>query len=236
MNEMKKAELGAGYSRPTTMAVGRRLGVATRKYGAITTFPNGKASRTKCSRCKAQCEHAKFCSIAHCNGSVQEGKFAYRKWELPAGHPTLRDIHQHMESKTTRDQVARILQLKGGKKLHDKAIEIFVTQYTNGDFLSMHDDAIGNDRLPTFAFVISLTAGAPWVNGFGGQLEFLVSDGKNSQPSWGKGFVPKFNRAMFFRTSDPHGPFHRVTRVSERAAQAGWLRFGFTGWCVARPT
>jgi hypothetical protein len=136
-----------------------------------------------------------------------------------------------MESQATRDQVARILHLGPDTKLHEKAIEIFVTQYSKGDFLSSHNDAIGNDRLPTFAFVISLTAGPTWTKGFGGELEFLTArEGEPAQ--WGNAFAPKFNRAMFFRTSNPPGPSHRVTTVTQRATEANWLRFGFTGWYV----
>lgn len=40
----------------------------------------------------------------------------------------------------------------------------------------------------------------------------------------------EFNRAMFFRTSDPGGPFHRVAPVTKKAMDAGWRRFGYTGW------
>ena len=142
----------------------------------------------------------------------------------------MRDILKHMEKKTTRDQVAEILRMPADKQLRDKTIEVFVTQYSSGDFLSIHDDAIGSDDMPTYAFVVSLTQGPTWQPEFGGELQFLIAKKGQRKPSWDAGFGPQFNRAMFFKTSDPAGPFHRVSAVTQQAEDAGWLRFGFTGW------
>jgi Rps23 Pro-64 3,4-dihydroxylase Tpa1-like proline 4-hydroxylase len=46
--------------------------------------------------------------------------------------------------------------------------------------LNQHDDAIGDDRLPTWAFVVSLTKGQ-WKEGFGGELEYLTARAGTTQ-------------------------------------------------------
>jgi hypothetical protein len=54
------------------------------------------------------------------------------------------------------------------------------SRYSEDDFLNQHDDAIGDDRLPTWAFVVSLTKGQ-WKEGFGGELEYLTARAGTTQ-------------------------------------------------------
>ena len=41
---------------------------------------------------------------------------------------------------------------------------------------------------------------------------------------------PRFRSVTVFRTRLPPGPGHRVSPVTKAATEAGWFRFGFTGW------
>eukprot|EP00041_Stephanoeca_diplocostata_P024848 m.639638 g.639638 ORF g.639638 m.639638 type:complete len:379 (+) comp22616_c0_seq13:97-1233(+) len=161
-------------------------------------------------------------------------RFAYRKWELPTSHPVVEDIYKYMESDEARRQVERILGFSSEEHLMNKSIEIFVTSYGVDDFLSSHDDSFGSDKMATYAFVVSLTAGPTWQEPFGGELSFVCSVPTQRQSAWcsDQSLSPTFNRAVLFKTADPPGPHHRVEPVRAAAAAAGFARFGYTGWYV----
>ena len=44
----------------------------------------------------------------------------------------------------------------------------------------------------------------------------------------------KTQKVALFKTMDPRGPYHQVKLVSPAADEAGWFRFGYTGWYVDR--
>jgi len=124
---------------------------------------------------------------------------------------------------------------KGDVELDSQELsDLFVTLYSTGDFLSMHNDGISG----TFAFVISLMD-APkalitdhWKDHFGGGLRFQCQT-----QGWCEELKPSFNTAILFQTRDGHGgsgPMHEVLPVSYHADIEGFRRFGVTGWYMDR--
>eukprot|EP00040_Diaphanoeca_grandis_P000892 m.16775 g.16775 ORF g.16775 m.16775 type:complete len:305 (-) comp11198_c0_seq1:303-1217(-) len=151
---------------------------------------------------------------------ADENRFSYSKWELPPDYDIVQRIRDHMVKPSTVERVNKIFGVNG--RVNASISDLFVTQYSGGDFLSPHDDSFAG----TYAFVVSLTRGPEWKPGYGGELEFFCFKNR----VWCQRFPPKFNTALFFKTRDPNGPPHRVLKVGQSAVADGWHRFGFTGW------
>eukprot|EP00939_MAST-03C_sp_MAST-3C-sp1_P004920 g4920.t1 len=161
------------------------------------------------------------------NRMLAKGLFSYVKHELPRGDPTLKEIETYMLSEATRERVGEALNTTGDRLNQTELSDLFATTFGPGDFLSAHDDGYAG----TYAFVASLATGPTWRPEFGGALEFLCK----SNRTWCGALGPKYRSLVLFRTRDPVSdgriaPIHRVARVQDESARAGWIRHGFTGW------
>jgi Rps23 Pro-64 3,4-dihydroxylase Tpa1-like proline 4-hydroxylase len=91
------------------------------------------------------------------------------------------------------------------------------TCYRQGHFLTTHDDDVaGKSRVA--AYVFGLTRG--WRAEWGGQLQFLGSDGHVAEA-----FVPRFNGFNLLRVPQPH-----LVSVVSPLAGAHAARYSITGW------
>ena len=157
------------------------------------------------------------------------GQFSYSKWELAPSHDLVQEIKAQLESTETRSKVQGLV---GSKPLAGVMADIFVTQYTTGNFLTEHNDAFSG----TWAIVLSLASGPEWEQGHGGELEFRCKaqpgdDFRGADPNMCRTLAPKFKSAVLFRTNNPAiGPPHSVLPVSAAAGVAGFKRFGVTAW------
>jgi Rps23 Pro-64 3,4-dihydroxylase Tpa1-like proline 4-hydroxylase len=166
----------------------------------------------------------------------QANQFSYAKWELDHDHELVQEMAQTFLSKEVVDLVTHVLsQTNNGVDLAQQELsDLFVTQYSTGDFLSAHNDGVSG----TFAFVLSLMDGPPnrqWQDDFGGTLRFQC---EAPAPGWCEALKPTFNTAIFFQTRGSHGgvvgPMHEVLPVAYRAELEGFRRFGVTGWYMDR--
>lgn len=145
---------------------------------------------------------------------AKAGGFAYAKFELARDDALALEMRHYM---TTPEVRARVSSVLGAPALRDELADFFVTLYTDGDFLSTHEDAFSG----TFAFVAYVGMGQ-WHPSHGGRLRFTA-------PSSGTPLLqvePGNNDLVLFRTRNPRGPPHDV----EEATGDGYLRYGFTGW------
>ena len=101
-------------------------------------------------------------------------------------------------------------------------VDCQATRFGAGHFLNEHDDAVaGKDRVA--AYVFNLTA--PWQAHWGGQLQFIGSDGHVDEA-----FVPTFNALNLLRVPQRH----LVSAVAPLAdPEVG--RLSVTGWLRRRP-
>lgn len=96
-------------------------------------------------------------------------------------------------------------------------VDVYVTRYGPGHFLTDHDDAFSKaDRHA--AYVLNLTP--TWRPDWGGQLALI-----NERGDITRGLTPSFNTLNFFRVPQPHAvmpvaPYAGARRVSI----SGWLR------------
>jgi Rps23 Pro-64 3,4-dihydroxylase Tpa1-like proline 4-hydroxylase len=157
----------------------------------------------------------------------------------------VQELIQTFLSKKAVEKLMHILsQTNNGVDLAPQELsDLFVTQYSTGDFLSPHNDGISG----TFAFVVSLMDGPPnrkWQDDLGGTLRFQYETAntqvQNPHPhpgNWCEVLTPTFNTAIFFQTRGSHGgigPMHEALPVAYRAELEGFRRFGVTGWYMDR--
>jgi Rps23 Pro-64 3,4-dihydroxylase Tpa1-like proline 4-hydroxylase len=133
----------------------------------------------------------------------------------------------------------------GVVRLAPELSDLFVTQYSVGDFLTPHNDGAGG----SWAFVVSLMDSPgeeEWnADDFGGTLrfecprnhvKFRQQNGMRRPYQWCESLSPSFNSLLLFRTYSSDGkkittgPLHEVLPVKWKAAVEGFHRFGVTGW------
>lgn len=156
-------------------------------------------------------------------------RFAYSKWELDPAHPLIAEMQSTLTEPHFLKSVETVLHqdyphvvLSESREMSD----LFATHYTQGDFLSTHNDGVSG----SWAVVISLVEDDYDAKIHGGGLQFQC-------PGRGKaGFCetlhPKFNTAVVFGTSVKvgdtweSGPDHQVLDVLRE--EGG--RYAITGW------
>lgn len=189
----------------------------------------------------------------------QRNFFSYAKWELLPSSQLVAEIRQHMLHADTLSWISNLLDIPM-EDFEDTLSDIFVTNYAEHNFLSPHNDgssgtyafvasltaradaAIDVDSSYTNSNCTD-SSSPMWESHFGGALEFLCEK-ETSHPNQQEiqqdhtavchRFGPTFNTLIIFPTRlvglGSGGPMHLVSEVTSSAKEAGFLRFGFTGW------
>eukprot|EP00123_Amoebidium_parasiticum_P020503 comp5116_c0_seq1/m.1190 comp5116_c0_seq1/g.1190 ORF comp5116_c0_seq1/g.1190 comp5116_c0_seq1/m.1190 type:complete len:342 (-) comp5116_c0_seq1:238-1263(-) len=172
----------------------------------------------------------------------EQGIFCYSKYELDRRNELYKTISKLFDSEGMRELVAGALdkaQWDGANRKEEEGeespnkvavtIDMFVSCYTDGDFLAAHDDF----NLGSVAFTYYLNNIVD--ERAGGELIFhngFFKRGRKVKDS--DAFVrPKFNRMALFPTK-PKQTYHEVLMTHDVEGQEKTRRYAITGWFVRK--
>lgn len=137
-----------------------------------------------------------------------EGLFAYSKNEYDDNADILKEIKKKLTEKNTLDFISSLVDQK-----ITKIMDIFISKYGKGDFLSEHTD----NTLGKYAFMIYLNKS--WDISCGGNLNIIKNDKSIDT------IVPEFNKLILMDVYSELTP-HYIDEVickQDRYAITGWF-------------
>ena len=126
-------------------------------------------------------------------------------------------LHSVFDFLNSEEMLGFIAEITGHDDL--KSADAQYTRYTQGQFLTRHQDDVGEEQR-RLAYVISFSRN--WHPDWGGMLQFFEKNG-TPRESW----IPAFNTMSLFNI----GHVHSVTYVTPFAAEP---RLSLTGWFRAK--
>jgi SM-20-related protein len=137
-----------------------------------------------------------------------KGLFSYSKYEYDNNANIINKIKQYLLEKKTLDIITKLT----GEKI-TQIMDIFISKYEKGDFLSKHTD----NTLGKYAFMIYLNKS--WNVSCGGNLNIIKND-KNIDT-----IIPEHNKLILMNVYDELRP-HYIDEVickQDRYAITGWF-------------
>tara|TARA_Y100001958_G_C21201481_1_gene528085 strand:+ start:556 stop:1263 length:708 start_codon:yes stop_codon:yes gene_type:complete len=136
-----------------------------------------------------------------------KGLFSYSKYEYDDNADILKEIKNKLTEKNTLNFISSLV----NKKI-TKIMDIFISKYEKGDFLSEHTD----NTLGKYAFMIYLNKG--WDISCGGNLNIIKNDKSIDT------VVPEFNKLVLMDVYSELRPHYIDEVICEQD------RYAITGW------
>jgi len=138
---------------------------------------------------------------------LNSNKFSYSKYEYKNEARILKEIKNYLNSTNVLKEVSELI----GKKII-KTTDIFISKFSKGDFLSVHNDT----NLGRYAFIIYLNE--RWDNKCGGDLNLITKHGIHVS------IKPEYNKLVLIDIKSEERP-HYINEVlcDNRYAITGWF-------------
>ena len=138
---------------------------------------------------------------------LNSNMFSYSKYEYKNEAPILKEIKEYLNSPNVLKEVSSLT----GNKI-TKTTDIFISKFTKGDFLSVHNDT----NLGRYAFIIYLNES--WDRSCGGDLNLITKENIHIP------IYPEYNKLvlMDIKTSEKPDYINEV-KCDNRYAITGWF-------------
>jgi len=138
---------------------------------------------------------------------LKSNNFSYSKYEYKNEASILKEIDNYLNSSKVLKEVSNLT----GKKI-TKTTDIFISKFTKGDFLSVHNDT----NLGRYAFIIYLNE--KWNSRCGGDLNLITNIGLHAS------IKPEYNKLILMDIKSEERP-HYINEVlcDNRYAITGWF-------------
>ena len=142
-----------------------------------------------------------------CIKKLNNGQFSYSKYEYENNSPVLKEIDEYLNSPKVLNKISELT----GTKIK-KTTDIFISKFTQGDFLSTHNDI----NLGRYAFIIYLNES--WDRSCDGDLNLITKENIHIP------IYPEYNKLVLMDIKSRELPHYiNTVKCNNRYAITGWF-------------